>query len=176
MHVSDIELLPLCASSVLGQIQHLENDARSQLQTSAQTSLVLTLKLSRLHRSMLAIGMFSLFESLLQSEIGWADPFNELPEKLRGWENNTLAQVFCDYKSAINVLKHGYGRSYDRLLTRLDQLEFAVKPKGEEFFFEGDVSEPAGFLIDVDEKFVVRCAELIKEISETISSKEQDWH
>src|SRR4051794_13830366 len=75
-----------------------------------------------------------------------------------------LAETFSDYQSAINVLKHGTGRSYRQILAKASKLEFKVKPEGEPFFYEGDVSE-VSVLIDVDEQFVRRCAELIQQVS-----------
>jgi hypothetical protein len=114
--------------------------------------------------------MFSLFGSLLQSEMGWAEPFERLKEDLKQSGNAGLAETFNDYQLAINVLKHGMGRSYQRLLAKSSELEFKVKPEGEPFFFEGDVSE-VSTLIDVDEQFVRRCAALIQEASSIVHSK-----
>ena len=85
-----------------------------------------------------------------------------------------MADSFNDYRLAINVLKHGSGRSYGQLLAKSANLEFNVKPEGEPFFYEGDVSE-VDVLIDVDERFVRRCAGLIEEVSSVIRSNEQVW-
>jgi hypothetical protein len=117
--------------------------------------------------------MFSIFESLLQDCMQWTEPFDSLNVYLRKHQRDTLAQTVGDYKLAINVLKHGRGASYEGLLARGAELEFNVKPKGDYFFFEGDVSEVVGVLVDVDDRFVRRCAALIEEASALIRSEEQ---
>jgi hypothetical protein len=121
----------------------------------------------RLQRAILVTGMFSLFESLLQSEMGWAEPWDRLKEYLKKSGKIALAETLNDYQLAINVLKHGQGRSYQQLLQKSSKLEFKVKPEGEPFFFEGDVSE-VGVLIDVDEQFVRRCAALIQQANHAL--------
>jgi hypothetical protein len=75
---------------------------------------------------------------------------------------------------AINVLKHGRGRSYEHLLSKSAELEFKVKRPGESVFDEDEVSEVDTF-IDVDDQFVRRCAALIQEITSFIRSKENVW-
>jgi hypothetical protein len=46
-------------------------------------------------------------------------------------------------------------------------LDSNVKPPGEHFFDEGDVSE-INTLIDVDDKFIHSCVEIIRQVSEAI--------
>lgn len=58
-------------------------------------------------------------------------PFQRITKKLSKAET---AQVFEDYKDAINVLKHGKGPSYERLLKKTVLLEFRVKPSEAPFF------------------------------------------
>lgn len=93
----------------------------------------------------------------------------KLKDYLKQSGNVELAETFNDYQLAINVLKHGKGRSYRQLLAKSSELEFKVKREGDNFFFEGDVSE-VSVLIDVDDQFVRRCATLIQEASSIISS------
>ena len=71
------------------------------------------------------------------------------------------------HNSGINVLKHGRGRSYDALVVKADRLPFRVKRPGEAFFFEGDVSEVAT-LIEVDDAFVLGCADVIRRVAERV--------
>ncbi|MFC4353035.1 hypothetical protein ACFOW6_15910 [Fodinicurvata halophila] len=115
----------------------------------------------RIQREIIAVGAFSMYESLLQSELEWSRPFDELRDRLEEQEHHDLSSRFEDYRLAINVLKHGTGLSHTRLLERREELEFAIKEPST-FFYEGDITEGQS-LIDVDEKFVQRCAELIKE-------------
>jgi hypothetical protein len=127
--------------------------------------------MSRLQKIILVVGMFSLFEALLQQRMRWAQPFDRLNDFLRQCDRDELAEVFGDYRLAVNVLKHGHGRSYEQLLARSCKLEFRVKPKEEYLFSEGDVSE-VGVLVDVDDGFVRRCAALIQEASAIIRLEE----
>jgi hypothetical protein len=169
MHAFDTDLLPLCAEFTLSHSQSVQDRVHEELQPSARTPLVTALRMLRLQRAILVTGMFSLFESLLQSEMGWTEPFDRLKEHLIQSGNTELVEAFNDYQLAINVLKHGNGRGYRQLLAKSPKLEFKVKPKGEALFFEGDVSE-VSVLIDVNEQFVRRCAVLIQEVSAIIRS------
>ena len=54
---------------------------------------------------------------------------------------STTSTSFLDFRDAINVLKHGAGRSHDRLLGRGERLDFSVRAQDEPFHDEGDVSE-----------------------------------
>ena len=67
----------------------------------------------------------------------------------------------------MNVLKHGEGRSHQELLARADKLEFKIRAEGDHFYEEGDVSD-VGILVDANDQFVRRCAELIEQASEAI--------
>jgi hypothetical protein len=78
-----------------------------------------------------------------------------------------LNEPFSDFETAINVLKHGRGRSYDALLATSRGLPFRVKRPNEAYFFEGDVSEITT-LIKVDDGFVMGCAEIIRDVSSVI--------
>jgi hypothetical protein len=153
----------------------VEEDVLQELEISAATPLVVALRVIRLQKTILATGMFSLYESFLQVGMGWKErsAFDELEKCLKKHDEHKLAQVFSDYRLAVNVLKHGKGPSYDRLVERSSKLEFKIKLPEEAFFFEGDVSELASVLIDVHGKFVERCAEIIQETLAVLRSKEQ---
>lgn len=171
---SDIELLTRCAEFTLTHTRQVEENILRKLQTSAETSLVTALRMLRLQRALLAIGMFSLFESLLQARMGWKRPFDRLKEYLGENGSRTLAERFDEYRLAINVLKHGLGKSYEQLAAKSAMLEFKVKAEDEAFFDEGDVSE-IDVLVDADDRFVRRCAELIQESVGVIRTKEGSW-
>ena len=68
---------------------------------------------------------------------------------------------------AINALKHGRGASYDALVTKADSLPFRIKRPGQHFYDEGDVSE-VSTLVQVDDKFVLGCADVIRDVSEAL--------
>jgi hypothetical protein len=167
MHALDTDLLPMCVEFTLSLSRAVEAEAIDELQTRARTPLAKALQMLRLQRAIFATGMFSLFESVLQSQTGWDQPFERLKECLRHSGNPELAETFTDYQLAINALKHGKGRSYTQLLAKSSELDFNIKPEGEAFFEEGDVSEVT-VLIDVDEQFVRRCAALIQEVTSII--------
>ena len=174
--VSDITLLFQCAEFTLSHSRYVEQAAVEELRTSAATPPIIALRLVRLQRAVLALGMFSLFESMLQTRMGWDIPLDQLDAYLKKHGTAGFAQKFNDYKLAINVLKHGKGRSYDELLARSTGLDFTVKSDGEYFFDEGDVSEILSLLIDVDEKFVFTCASLIEDAATLIRSIEKNWN
>lgn len=139
MAATDIELLARCAEFSLEHIHGVEKQIHKQLETSGATRLVMALRLCRLQRAVVAVGMFSIFEALLQASMIWKDTFSELDMYLREHGEAVLADRIADYYKAINSLKHGLGASHSKLLNRPD-LEFEVGAGGD-FFFEGDVSE-----------------------------------
>jgi hypothetical protein len=165
--LTDIDLLTACADFTLLHTHAAEQETVTRLETSAATSLVNALRIFRLQRAILAVGMFSMFEALLQSKLKWDKPFNQLDDHLRKHNKPHLALAITDYRLAINVLKHGEGSSHKALLARADILEFKVRAEGDHFYEEGDVSDVA-ILVDVDDQFVRRCAELIQHAFEAI--------
>lgn len=68
------------------------------------------------------------------------------------------------------TLTHGRGKSYDALVANSEDLPFKIKLPNENFFFEGDVSE-ISTLIEVDDNFVLNCAELIEQISKEVRNE-----
>jgi hypothetical protein len=172
MALTDIQLLTACANFTLAHASEVEEQVHEQLQTSGATPLVNSLRMLRLQKAVLATGMFSLFEALLQDKLAWQDPFRDLDAYLKKHGRAQLASIIADYCLAINVLKHGEGRSYDQLIVRRNSLEFTVGTRDEPYS-EGDVSEVA-VLIDADEQFVRRCAELIEQAADVIRANEKN--
>jgi hypothetical protein len=123
-----------------------------------------------LQKAILAIGMFSLFESILQEGLSSRNGFEEAKKVILKNGKVELQNRFENFISAINVLKHGRGRSYDTLVSKPELLPFKIKLPGENFFNEGDVSE-VSTLIKVDDEFVLNCAELIEQISKEIRNE-----
>ncbi len=80
---TDIQLLSRCADFTLSRTREAEDAVIAELETRAATSLVMALRVFRLQRAVLAVGMFSLFESLLQHGMGWREPFATLPSFLK---------------------------------------------------------------------------------------------
>jgi len=117
--------------------------------------------------TIIAVGVIGTFEGMLQRHFMWGDAYTELDKVLRDKGRNDLADRLLDYRLAVNVLKHGVGRSYDKLLARRAGLPFVIKGKGEAFFNEGDISEVSG-LVDTRGPFIQHCVEIINEIRDVI--------
>lgn len=145
------------------------------LQTSAATPLVKNLQMIQLQKAITAVGVFSMFEAILQDGLRCSDGFGEANKVLREANQNDLAKKFSDYQMAINVLKHGKGRSYEALVAKSNSLPFRIKLPTESFFFEGDVSE-ISTLIEVDDQFVMQCAQIISDVSEAIRTVRKDFY
>ena len=146
-----------------------ERTSKGLTASNGATAYVRNLQMLRLHKIIVAVGMFSIFEANLQSEMG-GDGFAKAESILDSLGKVDLKKLMRDLRDAINVLKHGRGRSYDRLVGVAPGLSFRIKLPGENFFFEGDVSE-VDTLIDVDDAFVQGCASLISDVSMLVSSE-----
>jgi len=135
------DLLDRAARFNLTALKQAQSKAIGRLHTSARTSDVKVLQMVALQRAIMAIGMFSLTESIFQDNDSDKGGF----EVIRGYLDNSdaveLKHRFLDFKDAINVLKHGHGSSYNRLLQRSQKLPFRIKQLDERFFREGDVSD-----------------------------------
>jgi hypothetical protein len=118
--------------------------------------------------------MFSLFDSILQERLSCRNGFEEVKKRLIQTGKVELHNRFDDFVCAINVLKHGRGRSYNALVSKSESLPFRLKLPGEYFFDEGNVSE-ISTLIEVDDKFVLNCAELIELVSKEIRIEFPDY-
>ncbi len=125
----------------------------------------------RLQKAVMAVGMFSIFEAILQDRLGSANGFEKAKHILKDSSNFSLLQKLEDYKNAINALKHGKGRSYEYLVGRQPNLDFRIKLPHEIHFNEGDVSEVT-ILVDVDDNFVMGCARVIEEVSSVLRTEQ----
>lgn len=111
--------------------------------------------------------MFSMFEVNLQDRLCCINGFDRARKILDGRGEVVTKEQFDDLGLAINVLKHGCGRSYDTLIERVKRLPFRVMLPDESFFFEGDVSE-VSILVKVDDAFIQHCSDVIKNVSDLI--------
>lgn len=142
-------------------------------------SNVMALQMVNLQKAIIAIGIFSMFESQLQDyfnnndkikreypescKIKFTKSFNTLKSILESNKQEDLLSNFEIYKNAINTLKHGFGSSYKRLL-KIENLPFNIKKENKCFFQEGNVDE-VNSLIEVDNEFVLDCSLLLRDIS-----------
>lgn len=79
----------------------------------------------QLQKAILAVGMFSMFEAMLQNCLNCIDGFRDASAILLSQNQHVLNERFCDLQLAINVLKHGRGRSYDELVKKVNACIFA---------------------------------------------------
>ncbi len=167
------ELIDRCTAFTLKALEEANERTIDALQTSAATNLVKTLQMIQLQKAILAVGMFSIFEATLQDGLSCSNGFREATDILDYEGEVGLKERLNDLQLAVNVLKHGHGRSYDALVAKAGTLSFRVKLPEEAFFCEGDVSE-VSTLIEVEDTFVLSCAEVIREVSEKIRSARPD--
>ncbi len=163
MH-SFTELIDRCTTFTLGALNQAEAELNAKLETSAATHLIKNLQMVRLQKAITSVGMFSMFEAILQDRLGCKDGFREAKKILDSEREITLKERFSDLQLAINVLKHGRGDSHDTLIKKAERLPFRIKKPDEKFFYEGDVSEITT-LIEVDDNFVLSCVQIIQEVS-----------
>ena len=162
------ELADRCTIFTLGALKEVEDKTIDTLQTSGATSLVKTLQMIRLEKTILAVGIFSIFEAILQDRLNCSNGFVEAKGILKQNGDSTLLSQFTDLELAVNALKHGRGRSYNALVGKDGgSLLTNIKHPDEHFFDEGDVSE-ISTLIDVDDKFINSCVDIINQVSESI--------
>jgi hypothetical protein len=165
------ELIGRCASFMLNAL-NAASATNFGDGSNASTVFVKTAQAYELGKVVTAVGIFSIFEAQAQKRLNCADGFAELRRILISANKAELALRFEQFATAVNVLKHGRGRSYDWLLSRTGSLPFVIKAPDQHFFSEGDVSEP-DTLVLVDDAFVNACAELVQALTATVSSLSQ---
>ncbi|MCE8012536.1 hypothetical protein [Billgrantia desiderata] len=166
MH-SFTELVDRCTTFTLEALKEPNEKTIEALQTSGATTLVKALQMIQLQKSILAVGMFSIFEARLQEGLRCSNGFDEAKRILDDEGELDIKERFDDLFLAVNVLKHGHGRSYNALVAKAETLYFRIKLPDESFFFEGDVSE-VSTLVEVDDAFVQLCGDVISDVSRVI--------
>ena len=167
------ELVDISTGFALSALNDAQDKVIEGLHNAADTPSVKTLQMIVLQKAIIAIGMYSLFESILQDRLNVCNDFYEAISILDEQGEPDLKERFETYYLAVNVLKHGRGRSYDKLVSRYGTLPFRLKLPDESFFFEGDVSE-VSTLVQVDDAFVIGCAEVIRDVSHVIRRARPD--
>ncbi len=159
-----IQIVSESTESHIENFNRIEKLIYDEFKTSGATRLVINLQKMQWERVIFAIGIFSLFEAVVQNElrIEKGSAFKELKVKLRRNNKMELLVKFEDFYCAINVLKHGKGSSYTKLLEKEGSLPFEITPANSVFRNEGDVSE-IETLIYVDDEFLKSCLAVICE-------------
>jgi hypothetical protein len=163
------ELVQHSTAFTINALEAAQKTVVEELQHSASTPLVKVLQMVSLQKAISSVGMFSMFDALLQKKLGCATGFRKAEELLEEKGEIELKDQFTNIQLAINVLKHGKGWSYEALVKKASSLPFRIKLPGESFFNEGDVAE-ISTLIMVDDAFVLLCAEVIQKVSLAIKS------
>lgn len=172
MHRFD-ELVGRCIEYTLSALEATRDKIHDELNTSAATSLVKGLQMTQLQKAILAVGMFSMFEAELQDALKSDYSFDEAAKILSAAGHGPLKERLSDFRNAINVLKHGRGKSYNALVAKAATLPFRIKPKDAAFFEEGDVSE-ISTLVEVDDNFVRECGRVVQEVSAALRKARPD--
>lgn len=158
------ELVQHTTAFTLNALEDAWQATTDELQTSAETSLVKALQMLQLQKAITSVGMFAMFDAEIQRRLQCENGFIEANQRLKAAGHKELHNLFIQLQKAVNVLKHGQGRSYKELVAVSTTLPFRIKLPDEDFFDEGDVSEVAT-LIEVDDNFVLLCATVIKQVS-----------
>lgn len=153
------ELATRCAALTQSLIEEKRADVTAALKVGGSTSLVKSLQAIELQGSIFAVGMVAMFDAALQDALECKDGFKEALVIISEAGDEELFARFRNVQLAVNVLKHGRGRSHNELLDLRDELPFRVR-KEDEFFQEGDASE-LGTLVKVDNAFMHYCSETI---------------
>jgi len=158
------ELIYRCTNFSLNALDRIEEEVSKELEDSGATTLVKSLQMISLNKVVLAVGMFSIFEAHLQDQLECKNGFSEARRILDEANEDEIRDCFNHLTLAINVLKHGKGRSYNDLVEKSEELAFRIKMPDEHFFYEGDLSE-VSTLIEVDSDFVKLCSKNIEDVS-----------
>ena len=129
------ELIDRCAVFTVETLSKTNEKTIEALQTSGATSLVKTLQMIQLQKAIFAVGMFSVFEANLQESLSCTNGFDKAKKILEDEGELDIKVRFDNHILAINVLKHGCGRSYDALVANAKSLPFRIKLPNESFFF-----------------------------------------
>lgn len=162
MRLDDIDTLVAAGRSTARQMQAVLDELFEALQTSGATRLLSGVDICHTQLATSSVGVFSIYESRLQSGFGWGNPFDEVMKRVNAAGHCHEAKQFDNYRLAINVLKHGTGKSHNKLLDRHDQLEFEVQKVFGDLNQEGDVCPPSDLVV-VSVQFLERCCDLVEQ-------------
>jgi hypothetical protein len=167
------ELADRAAVFALNSLNDVQNRTVEALQTSGATMHVKNLQMVSLSKAIFAVGLFSIFEAMLQDDLGGAYGFREARRSLKAQGDDALEAQFENYFLAINVLKHGDGPSYQTLVSRKSELPFKVMADQDFEDLEGDVSI-INTLIWFDDEFVENCGNMIRDVTAALQRSRPD--
>ena len=103
------ELIQYSTSFNLTSINKETKNLYRNLTTNANTSNIKMLQMIELQKVIISIGMFSMFDAIVQNELNCKNGFKIINEILIDKNEIELQNSFQDLSMAINVLKHGKG-------------------------------------------------------------------
>tara|TARA_B100000678_G_C17994081_1_gene416171 strand:- start:51 stop:581 length:531 start_codon:yes stop_codon:yes gene_type:complete len=160
-------LIEGCVASMKTLIEDTRVQIEELMKTHPTSVHIKNLQSLNLQYAVTAVGIFSIFEADLQRELEADDGFRAVRALLIERDESELLERFDLFKHAINVLKHGAGRSYDALRQFDGSLPFLLKSSDQESFDEGDCTE-IDTLILADDEFVSNCAEIVYQVSDFV--------
>lgn len=167
------ELIVAVMRKAGSSFQEQADEALEALKDDGSSNVVNVSRSISMQLVMTAVGGFSMLEGILEQSKGWTKPYQELERQLRASGHGAVADTFMSFRLAINVLKHGYGESYERLRKR-SNLPFRLKAPESSFFEEGDIGEIPGLIL-VDHDFVQSCAETIEQTFTSLKIPRTDF-
>lgn len=173
MH-SFYELAYRCTHFSLTNVNEAIAELTEQLQESSASHLIKNLQALSLQKTIHAVGLFSIFEAHLQRSLNCQNGFKEAESILVQAGQQALKDEFHDYYLAINALKHGDGASYNKLVAKINSLDFVVDTPSTPVYEEGDVTGVIG-LVRVDDAFIVNCLGVIEKVSACIATQRPDY-
>lgn len=168
------DLIERCWGFTSSGLSEIETSILEELKTSSATPLIKNLQMIQLSKVVFVVGAFSLFEAYLQKQLNCRNGFSDIKRILKESDEELLFKKFSDIELAINALKHGEGKSHQSLVTKKGGvLETLIKDNHNQFLNEGDVSE-VDVLVDVNNKFVIECIDVITKVTEFIKRNDSN--
>lgn len=161
MRLDDIQTLVTAGRATAHQVRGLLGEVFAELETSGATRLLTAIDIGDTQVALSLVGVFSLYESRLQTATGADKPIDDLIKQLESAGHTADAAALDNYRLAVNVLKHGVGSSHAMLLARMSLLPFRVQANLGELAVEGDVCPPSDLVI-VSAEHLEQCCDLIE--------------
>lgn len=160
MRFDDIEMIVTAGRAFAANIQETMDAIHLELQTSASTRLLVSQDVCQTQLGAATIGIVSLYESRLQTNLGWKEPLRDLQSNLAQLGEHILGDQIATIYLVVNALKHGTGRSHEALLPQ-SVPGIKVRRPADTFYPEGDVC-PNPDLVEVTPQFLESCCDLIE--------------
>ncbi|EAX1415027.1 hypothetical protein ACV8TO_06095 [Citrobacter freundii] len=158
----------------LRMINEAFESALIELSETERTSTVKSLQALNLAKVIYAVGLFSIFEGHVQQVLQCSNGFTEVKAILDQAGETALKEEFHNYYLAINALKHGDGASYNKLVAKINDLDFEVDTPSTPAYEVGDLTAVSG-LVKVDTAFIEKCMLLIEKVSDCIESQRPEY-